>query len=177
MKFSQTNQPHEKISLLIICAFCISALCEWRYLLFWWNSDSPLLKWMNMESMSWMEVVKAMTVDKKWMQVYESWWEQPKWIKLEEKCWKWVKVDESHVIGGKWKYKYETVWKSADEELKLKLMKLINWSNSSWRFACYACLFLKHVCSIMGACQKAIRQVNVHTSLELANKSDSPKEG
>ena len=130
-----------------------------------------------MESMSWMEVVKAMTVDKKWMQVYESWWEQPKWIKLEEKCWKWVKVDESHVIGGKWKYKYEKVWKSADEELKLKWMKLINWSNSLWRFACYACLFLKHVCSIMGACQKAIRQVNVHTSLELANKSDSPKEG
>lgn len=31
------------------------------------------------------------------------------------------------------------------------------------------------VCSIMGACQKAIRQVNVHTSWELANKSDSPR--
>ena len=29
----------------------------------------------------------------------------------------------------------------------------------------------------MGACQKAIRQVNVHTSWELANKSDSPKRG
>ena len=79
--------------------------------------------------------------------------------------------EQQHLLCKRWQRQLKAPWASAF--FKNPIFQLY-W----WHFACgdvcYARPFLKHVCSIMRACQKAIRQVNVHTSWELANKSDRP---
>ena len=81
------------------------------------------------------------------------------------------KHEQQHLLCKRWQRQLKAPWASA-------FFKNPTFQLYWWHFACgdvcYARPFLKHVCSIMRACQKAIRQVNVHTSWELANKSDRP---